>query len=119
MGPNQNGKLQPPMEDNLKILILIKSEISQQPRFSSYRNVLGVPNPKFEINVNEYITQWKIISNIKSGIFQHNSCGKFIGNPRGNPSRNLECGSAQPSLFLFSLSFRRVTFLPKGVIVGF
>jgi hypothetical protein len=72
MGPNQNGKLQPSMEDDLKILLLIfiKSEIFQQPRFSSYRKVFRRTKPKLKINVNEYITQWKIISNIKSGISQ-------------------------------------------------
>ena len=49
-----------------------------------------------KITGNEYDLKGRGPQNIKSGISQHISKGKFIGNPKGN----LECGSAQPSLFV-------------------
>jgi hypothetical protein len=46
---------------------------------------------------------------------------EFLGKMRGQLRGNLECGSAQPSLFLFSLSSfssLHLLFSQKGVIVG-
>ena len=61
---------------------------------------------------------WCLVSVVRIGVSYtqiiESSQWEFIGNPR----ENLECGSAQPSLFsLLSFCFL-LSFLPEGVDLG-
>ena len=116
MGPNQNLKLYD-MKTTFhgRLLQNIKSGISQQPPIRSFSN-FDLWGPYQTYNFKSGISQLPLIRSyldLKFNLKKKNtstflktmtfvSKGKFRGNPRGN----LECGSAQPSLFsLFSINF--------------